>query len=124
MEGVAFAFRDGLEIFRELGLPLHELRLGGGGARSPLWRRIMADVLNMPVTLTNADHGAALGAALIAGAGLGHFRDLAEASAAIVHPTATIDPSPANSARYDELYTTYRALYVSLREHFKAVAAY
>jgi xylulokinase len=124
MEGVAFAFRDGLEIFRELGLPLNELRLGGGGARSPLWRQIMADVLRMPVTLTNADHGAALGAALIAGAGIGHFRDLAEASAAIVHPTATIDPDPHTADRYDELYGTYRALYLSLREHFKAVAGY
>lgn len=121
MEGVAFAFRDGLEVFRELGIHTDELRIGGGGSRSALWRQICADVLATPVTLTNAAHGAALGAALMAGAGIGHFRDLAAAADAVVQPIETIAPDPARAARYDAHYAVFRSLYSVLREPFRAL---
>jgi xylulokinase len=122
LEGVAFAFRDGVEVLRELGLPAETLRLGGGGSRSPLWRQIMADVLGAPVLLTDAAEGAALGAALIAGVGSGAFRDLDEAAALAVRTAATIPPDPRRAARYDQLYGLFRGLYPSLREHFAAAA--
>jgi xylulokinase len=121
MEGVAFAFRDGLEIFAALGLQTNELRLGGGGSRSALWRSICADVFNMPVTLTNADHGAALGAALLAGASIGHFGDLAAVSASVVQAVETVEPHPERAARYVEQYAVFRSLYPCLREQFHAV---
>ncbi|HEU4325157.1 MAG TPA: xylulokinase [Roseiflexaceae bacterium] len=121
LEGVAFAFRDGLEVFRSLGLRSDNVRLGGGGSRSPLWCQIMADVLGAPVELTDAEHGAALGAALIAGVGAGAFPDLEQAAALAVHPTATLAPDPERAARYDALYPLFRGLYPSLRAHFAAL---
>jgi len=124
LEGVAFAFRDALTVFRTLDLPLSELRLGGGGSRSPLWSSIFADVLGLPIALTDAQEGAALGAALLAGVGIGHFPDLAAATAATVRVTHIIAPQPEHTARYDELYAIYQGLYGSLREHFDALARF
>ncbi len=121
LEGVAFAFRDGLEVFRGLGQRADSLRLGGGGSRSPLWCQIMADVLGAPVELTDAQHGAALGAALIAGVGVGAFSDLEHAAAQAVRLTATLVPDPARAARYDALYPLFQGLYPSLRAHFAAL---
>ncbi|GAB4200075.1 MAG: xylulokinase [Roseiflexaceae bacterium] len=121
LEGVAFAFRDGLKVFRDLGLRTETVRLGGGGSRSPLWQQIMADVLGAPVELTDAEHGAALGAALIAGVGAGAFPDLEQAAAQAVRTTATIAPDPARVARYDTLYPLFRNLYPSLHAHFAAL---
>lgn len=122
LEGVAFAFRDGLEVLRELGLPAETVRLGGGGSRSPLWRQIMADVLGRPVLLTDAAEGAALGAALIAGVGVGAFADLDQAAARAVRVSATVAPDPRRAAAYERRYGLFRALYPALREHFAAAA--
>jgi xylulokinase len=120
LEGVAFAFRDALGVFHELGLPLHELRLGGGGGQSALWRRIFADVLQTPIMPVDTQHGAALGAALLAGVGVGRLAslDAAPATASAV-PT---EPDHANARRYDAQYAIYRELYGSLRPHFHALA--
>lgn len=122
LEGVAFAFRDALGAFQDLGVRPAELRLGGGGSRSPLWRTIFADALGLPVTITDAQEGAALGAALMAGVGVGRFADLAAASASAVRIVAVIAPQPERAARYAELYNVYRELYGSLREPFAALA--
>lgn len=115
LEGVAFAFRDGVEVIRALGVPITELRVGGGGSRSALWRAIMADVLGMPVTLTDADQGAAHGAALIAGAGIGLLPDLEQISAAVVRPVAVSEPDSARAGRYEEQFARYQALYAAVR---------
>src|SRR5260370_8027854 len=71
LEGVAFSLRDTFTIFRELGVPVKSIRLGGGGARSHLWQQIQADIYGMPVDLIQAEEGAAYGAALLAGVGVG-----------------------------------------------------
>ena len=97
------------------------VRNGGGGSGSALWRSICADVFNISVTLTNADHGAALGAALIAGASIGHFGDLAAVSATVVQAVKTVEPHPERAARYAEQYAVFRSLYPSLREQFHAL---
>ncbi|HEX3941010.1 MAG TPA: xylulokinase, partial [Acidobacteriaceae bacterium] len=73
LEGVAFSLKDSLTIFGELKIPVHEIRLGGGGARSPLWRQIQADVYGQPVEIVAAEEGAAYGAALLAGVGARHW---------------------------------------------------
>jgi len=124
MEGVAFAFRDALRVFEELGVGMDAVYLGGGGSRSPVWRSIFADVLGTPVVLTDAEQGAALGAALLAGVGIGQFRDLAEATRATVRITDTIEPNLERAATYDALYGVYHELYASLRDHFKALASF
>jgi len=123
LEGVAFAFRDALNVFREVGLQCDEVRMGGGGSRSHLWRGIFADVLGVPVVLNDAEQGAALGAALLAGLGIGHFANVAEATKLAVRVIDRHEPDAEHVARYDEAYLMYRALYTSLREQFRALAA-
>jgi xylulokinase len=124
MEGVAFAFRDALSVFRELGLHIDTVCLGGGGSRSPVWRGIFADVLGMPVQLPAAAQGAAQGAALLAGVGVGHFRDMADATSTTARVIETIAPHAEGTARYNDLYTVYASVYANLREQFKALSCF
>lgn len=124
MEGVAFAFRDALNVFRSINVPVDTVYLGGGGSRSPLWRRIFADVLGVPVHLPAAAQGAAQGAALLAGVGVGHFKDLAETANTAPRIVETIEPQAMNTARYDELYAIYTGLYANLREQFIALSRF
>ncbi|HET7076802.1 MAG TPA: xylulokinase [Chloroflexia bacterium] len=119
MEGVVFALRDGLEVFRALGIAPAEMRVAGGGARSPLWRQIQRDVFELPVCATAADHGAAYGAALLAAVGAGAFATAADAARAVPLGARTA-PAPAQVAAYDAVYRRYRRLYPALRAEFAA----
>ena len=85
LEGVAFSLRDSLTIFSALGVPVQSIRLGGGGARSALWRQIQADVYGQPVETVAANEGAAFGAALLAGVGVDVWSSVDEACDALVH---------------------------------------
>ena len=121
MEGVAFALRDGLEVFRELGIAPAEVRVAGGGARSPLWRQIQRDVFALPVRTIGADHGGAYGAALLAAVGAGAFAGGADAARA-VPLGARSAPDPAQVAAYDAVYRRYRRLYPALQAEFAAAS--
>jgi xylulokinase len=114
MEGVAFALRDGLEVLREMGISLREVRLVGGGARSPLWREIQRNVFNLPVRVGVADHGAAYGAALLAAVGVGAFSSLDDALAGKSWGELS-QPDPEAAAEYEKVYFRYRQLYPALR---------
>ena len=114
MEGVAFSLRETLTLFRELGVPVKAIRLGGGGARSALWRQIQADVYGQPVEVLMAEEGAAFGAALLAGTGIGVWDSVEAACAATVHVAQTI--APMNAAVMDKAYKQYRRIYPALRE--------
>ncbi|MGA1016535.1 MAG: xylulokinase [Phycisphaerales bacterium] len=116
-EGITFGARDGLDLIREAGTPIDSVRLSGGGARSPMWRRLCADVFGVPATLVNTSEGAAYGAALIAGAGCGMFASVESAADAAVRETERIDPGPDASA-YSAILARYRALYPALRGFF------
>jgi xylulokinase len=115
LEGVAFSLRDSLTIFAEMNVPVKAIRLGGGGARSALWRQIQADVYGYPVELVAADEGAAYGAALLAGVGCGAWPSVDIACDAAVRITETLQPDPATSAHMGRRYEAYRALYPALR---------
>jgi xylulokinase len=116
LEGVAYGLRDVLDVVRELGVQADVGRLSGGGARSALWRRIVASVLGVPLERTaQSDHGAAFGAALLAGVRSGAFADAAEAVAACVTVTDRTEPDPAWTTAYDEGYARFSALYPALR---------
>jgi xylulokinase len=122
LEGVAFGLRDCYELL--MGAGLHEIdqvRITGGGAKSPLWRQILADVLGAELVTVNTSEGAAYGAAMLAAVGAGAFVDVPSACESLVQATSSRAPGPAASI-YDELYPIYRDLYPALRPAFHAVA--
>ncbi|MGC9198582.1 MAG: xylulokinase [Acidobacteriaceae bacterium] len=114
LEGVAFSLQDTLTLFAELGIPVESIRLGGGGARSPLWRQIQADVYGHAVQILEAEEGGAFGAALLAGAGVGVWPSVAAACQAAVRPAQTIQPLHAPAMA--QAYVRYRKLYPALRQ--------
>jgi xylulokinase len=116
LEGVAYGLRDSLELLRSIGAPAEVGRISGGGARSELWRRIVASVLGIPLERTaGAEEGAAFGAALLAGVASGAFADAAEAVAGCVRVTDRTEPDPGWASAYEEGYARFRELYPALR---------
>jgi xylulokinase len=115
MEGVAYGLRDSLELLRDLGVDARGARVSGGGARSDLWVRIVASVLDLPLEVTEAEEGSAFGAALLAGVRAGEFADIEDAVARCVRIRDRIDPDPEWVATYAAGYRSYRALYPTLR---------
>jgi xylulokinase len=115
LEGVAFSLRDTFTIFRELGVPVKSIRLGGGGARSPLWQQIQADVYGMRVDLIAAEEGAAYGAALLAGVGAGVWRSVEAACESAVHVARHAEPVAKNVDLMNRRYEEYRKLYPALK---------
>lgn len=119
MEGGAYGMRDNIERFAAMGMPLRELRVMGGGARSDLWNQIKADVTGLPVAVPQVTESTALGAAMLALVGVGAYKSLAEASNHIVRLVKRFEPNPAAQARYQELYGLYRETYFSLLPVFE-----
>jgi xylulokinase len=115
MEGVAYGLRDSLELLRELGVRPSVGRLAGGGARSELWTRIVASVLDLPLERTATDAGSAFGAALLAGIRAGVFADAADAVARCVRVVSRVEPDPAWAETYARGYDRFRALYPALQ---------
>ncbi len=123
LEGVAFSLRDSLEIIQELGLPLRRVKIAGGGARSPLWRQIVADVLGHPISLEPEDRGPAFGAALLAGVSAGVYEAVDEACAVTARRSPELAPRANTQSVYQATYGVYRELYPALAESFGAVAS-
>ncbi|MCL7452552.1 MAG: FGGY-family carbohydrate kinase, partial [Anaerolineae bacterium] len=119
LEGVAFGLRDSLALMQSAGLQeIRQVRVSGGGAQSPLWRQILADVLGVELVTVNTSEGAAYGAALLAGVGAELWPDVDGACRATIRQTGTTEPNPAVGAEYDRCYGLYRQLYPALRESF------
>jgi xylulokinase len=123
LEGVAFAMRDSLEIMREMGVPVEQVRASGGGAKSAFWRQIQADVNGAPLVTLNVDEGPAFGAALLSTVEAGMFGSVEEACDATIRVTDTSDPDAARAAEYDRWFGEYQAAYTALAPGFKRVAA-
>lgn len=124
LEGVAFGLRESVELMQAAGgSPIRQIRVSGGGARSPLWRQILADVLNMQLTTVNTSEGAAYGAALLAGAGVGIWPDVHSACRATIHETGETVPEPVAVERYAEHFPRYQSLYPALCEISHGLAA-
>ncbi|MDQ3800526.1 MAG: xylulokinase [Acidobacteriota bacterium] len=119
LEGVAFSLRDSIEIFKELSIPVGAIRLGGGGARSPLWRQIQADVYGQPVETIAAEEGAAYGAALLAGVGAGAWTTIDEACDNAIRVAERIEPNPKSVEILNRRYLAYQTIYPSLRSIFQ-----
>ena len=115
MEGVAFSLRDSFAIFDELDVPVNHVRVGGGGARSPLWRQIQASVYGHRVESLVAEEGAAYGAAILAGVGAGVWPSVDAACDAVVRGASVTEPKPDAVAVLNERYAEFRRLYPALR---------
>jgi xylulokinase len=115
LEGVAFSLRDTFTIFSELQIPVERIRLGGGGARSPLWRQIQADVYRHDVETVKADEGAAFGAAVLAGVGVGVWATVDEACDALVHTAHRVMPDPNTANVMNERYAAFTRVYPGLK---------
>ena len=114
LEGVAFSLKDSFSIFEEMEVPVTQIRLGGGGARSRLWRQIQADVYAHEVELVAAEEGAAYGAAILAAVGAKHFASVDQACDAVIQVAQKVPSHPANSALLQKNYATFRRLYPAL----------
>ncbi len=115
LEGVAFSLRDTFTLFAELGIPVNGVRLGGGGARGPLWRRIQTDIYSHPTEVLTAEEGGAYGAALLAGVGVGAWPDTDTACEQSLEVAESFQPDPEAGKIYGEAYQRFRAVYPALR---------
>lgn len=123
MEGVAYAMRDSLEIIREVGVPVRQIRASGGGSKSLLWRQIQADVFDEKVVTINAEEGPAYGVALLAAVGAGAFKNVEEACAATIRVVRETPVQRAAAAYYSQAFPIYQRLYHHLKGEFKQIAA-
>jgi xylulokinase len=120
LEGVAYGLRDGLDLMVAAGMPApSQIRVSGGGTASPLWRQILADVLNTELATVSTTEGAAYGAAVLASVASGWFASVDEAASRLVTVTPAVAPGP-DAERYAEGHARYRALYPALAPHFHA----
>ncbi|WP_343249985.1 xylulokinase [Diplocloster hominis] len=121
LEGVAFALRDSLEIAKDLGIRIERTKICGGGARSPLWRQMIADILNLKVDLIEVEEGPAYGGAILAAVANKEFKSVEEAAQKLIRVTATIEPDPETVELYEERYQKFRRIYPGLKEIFKEI---
>ena len=122
LEGVAFGIRDSFRLIMDAEVgEIIQARLSGGGAKSALWRQILADVLGVELVTVNTTEGAAYGAGLLTAAGAGIYPDVLSACVATIKVTGRVLPGPA-AAKYPAFYARYRALYPALAPEFKAMA--
>lgn len=119
LEGVAFALRDSLEVAKSLGVRLERTKICGGGAKSPLWKKIIANVMNLKVDVIASEEGPGLGAAMLAAVACGEYGSVEEAASKIVKVVDTVEPDPELAARYEKQYQKFRKIYPACRELFK-----
>ena len=117
-EGVAFALRDSLEVAKSIGISPERTNICGGGARSPLWRKIIAAVLNMQVDMIESEEGPGYGAAILAAVGCGVFPSVEDAANQLVRIVKTEDPDPELVKKYDRQYHKFQKIYPALRNVF------
>ncbi len=122
LEGVSFAIRDCYEVARSLGVEIPRSNICGGGAKSPLWCNIMANVLGIPLDILVTEQGPGYGGALLAMVCCGRYANVQEATDALVHVSRTIEPDPAITARYEERYQKFKKIYPTLKPLFKELA--
>ena len=118
LEGVAFAIRDSFEVAKALGIPIQRSKICGGGARSPLWKTIMANVLNIQLEVPESEQGPGMGGAMLAMVACGLYPTVADACAKLTRTAETISPGPELAARYEARYQQFRKIYPAMRELF------
>ena len=118
LEGVAFAIRDSFEVAKSLGIQIERTKICGGGAKSPLWRRMIANVLNIKVDRIESEEGPALGGAMLVAVACGVFSSVEEAAEEIVRVTETIEPEPELVEKYERQYQKFAKIYPTVKDLF------
>ncbi len=119
LEGVAFALRDSLEVAKSLGVDIKATKICGGGAKSPLWKKMVANILNVTVEVPKSEEGPSMGAAMLAAVACGAYKSVKEAAEAIVTVKETIEPDAELAAKYEARYKQFREIYPVLRPLFQ-----
>ena len=118
LEGVAFALRDSFEVARSLGVNIERSKICGGGAKSPLWKKIVANVLNIKIDVIESEEGPALGGAMLAAVANGEYASVEAAADAIVKIVDTVEPDPELVAKYEARYQEFKQIYPALKNVF------
>ncbi len=122
LEGVAFALRDSIEVARALGVAPERTKICGGGAKSPLWQKIIANVLNMKVDILEVEEGPSLGGAMLAAVAAGEFKTVEEVAAKVVKIKKTVEPDAEITARYEKQYQVFKELYPACKPLYEKIA--
>ena len=118
LEGVGFALRDSLEIAKSLGIRLERTKICGGGAKSPLWKKMIANILNLKVDVIESEEGPALGGAMLAAVACGEYGSVEEIAGKIVKVVDTVEPEPELVAKYDARYAQFKEIYPTCKPLF------
>ena len=118
LEGVAFALRDSLEVARSLGISLTRTKICGGGAKSPLWKKIIANVLNLKVDVLESEEGPSMGGAMLAAVACGEYESVEEIAAKVVKVVETVEPDAELAAKYEERYREFKEIYPACKPLF------
>ena len=121
LEGVAFAIRDSFEVAKSLGIQIERTKICGGGAKSPLWKKMIANILNIKVDVIESEEGPALGGAMLAAVANGEFASVEEAAAKIVKVIDTVEPEPELAAKYEERYQKFVKIYPAVKALFNEI---
>lgn len=118
LEGVAFALRDSLEVAKSLGIHIERTKICGGGAKSPLWKKMIANIMNLKVDVIESEEGPALGGAMLAAVGCGEYPDVETIAKKIVKVIDTVEPESELVAKYEEKYQKFKKIYPAVKELF------
>lgn len=123
LEGVVFGLRDSLEVARNLGIQIERTKICGGGAKSPLWKKMVANIMNLKVDVIESEEGPALGGAILAAVGCGEFASVEEAAGKLVKVVETVEPEPELTQKYERCYQTFRKIYPALKPVFREIVS-
>lgn len=118
LEGVAFALRDSFEVARSLGIVIERTKICGGGAKSPLWKKIIANVMNVKVDVIESEEGPGYGGAMLAAVACGEYASVEEAARKLVKVVDTVEPDPELAAKYEQRYAKFKQIYPAVKELF------
>ena len=121
LEGVAFALRDSLEVAKSLGIHLERTKICGGGAKSPLWKKMIANILNLKVDVIESEGGPAMGGAMLAAVACGEYASVEEIAEKFVEVTGTVEPDPELIAKYEDRYQKFRQIYPACKPLFEII---
>jgi xylulokinase len=121
LEGVAFALRDSFEVAKSLGIKIERTKICGGGAKSPLWKKMIANILNVKVDVIESEEGPALGGAMLAAVACGEYANVEEVAAKIVKVIDTVEPEAELVAKYEERYNQFKEIYPACKPLYEII---